>query len=519
MGNLMKNWEREMNSKDKKKGIIIDVLGDICLAQYELDMEACCDVADAINDRLGKADYRIANLESPFLEDKNVRPIYKAGPNLRTDMKYVDFINKLDIDAYTLANNHLGDFGEKGIKDTINILKKMKKQYTGSSLDYESTYSPLRVEIEGFKVSFISVCETEFGVARNGKIGAAGFDNAIIKEIIQKEKEWADYKIIIFHGGTEYYPFPSPGLKQRYHWLIDIGGDIVIGMHQHCPVGYERYRDSLIIFGLGNFFFPERNITLYENWNVGYMARLLIESNKTVHFQPIPFMFDNEGKTFQRIDTQAFTKYYTEISEPIQNDAALKKLFNGWAYYSGVKQYEILKKHIANDDNIYSASIVKNLFTCEAHNELLRTWLNLRYYEPYENYEEDFEAVRKYINILHYGLRTEEDKSFETKKEEKYVLWGVSKKAEEIYKKLKDSRYEIFLIDKNPNKQGFSFMGIIIESPEAVISRNIDATYYICTSEMYVEEIRDYLISLGVSEQKIRREWRTDDNISGTEKS
>ena len=491
----------------KQDGIVIDILGDICLAQCTMDSDICYDMADVINDKLGKADYRIANLESPFLDSEDIRPIYKEGPksNLGTDIKYAEFIGKLNIDAYTLANNHLGDFGEKGIESTINILMKLKKQYTGSSLDYESTYSPLRVKIKGFKISFISVCENEFGVAWNGMVGAAGFDSAIIKKIIQKESEWADYKIIIFHGGTEHYPFPTPGLKQRYHWLIDIGADCVIGMHQHCPVGYEYYRDSLIIYGLGNFFFPRKNIILYENWNVGYMARLFIEQNEMINFRPIPFMFDNQGRTFQRIDPQVFENYYSEISEPIQNDAMLKKLFSGWAYYSGIRHYETLKKHIVDDDNIYSANIVKNLFTCEAHNELLRTWLNLRYYESCENHAKDFETVRKYINILHYGVRIEDDKSCETNKGEKYVLWGVSKKAEEIYKSLKDRKCEFFLIDKNPNKQGFSFLGMIIESPEDVISQNIDATYYICTSEMYVEEIRDYLISLGVSAQRIRK--------------
>lgn len=494
-----------MNADEKIESIVtIDILGDLCLAWYRLEKEEFLNVTKEINDCFGKADFRIANLESPFLSDENSSAILKEGPNsnLYIDKKYVDFIENLNIDAYTLANNHLGDFGERGIKDTIFYLKKLRKKYTGTSLIYKNIYKPLRVEIKNIKFSFFSICENEFGIARNNEIGAAGFQAEIVKKVIRQEEEWADYKIVIFHGGTEHYPFPTPNQKQRYHWLIDIGADLVVGMHQHCPVGYEKYQDTYIIYGLGNFFFPRKNRILYENWNVGYAARLFVKQDSSIEFKPIPFLFDNEGKKFKKIDDKKFESYFTEISKPIQSTNELTKIYKFWVVYSGKMHYEALKHCIAKDDK-YSFNIVKNLFSCEAHNELLTTYLNLYYYEPGFEYKDKFRFIQKYINAIHENNIINNKTVYRTKNNKICVLWGVGEKAEKIYKNIMNEHYEIRVIDKDFYKQGFYFFHSKIESPESVIFENTEATYYICTSKIHIENIKLELLLAGVSKERI----------------
>lgn len=55
--------------------------------------------------------------------------------------------------------------------------------------------------------------------------------------------------------GTEFVD--NPGLEQikLAHWLIDIGYDLIIGMHPHVLQGYEVYKDKYIFYSLGNFVF------------------------------------------------------------------------------------------------------------------------------------------------------------------------------------------------------------------------------------------------------------------------
>ncbi len=491
-----------MQEREADNAVTIDILGDISLAWYTGDLEIC----RTINEWLGKADYRIANLESPFLCGGEHQPIAKEAPgvNLGIDEKYVDFIKELNIHAYTLANNHFGDYGEKGARDTIDILRNLEKQYVGSALEYENTYTPLRVLISGFQISFISVCENEFGIARDGKIGAAGFQTEKIKKVLEKEKKRADFVVVIFNGGTEHYTFATPKQKKRYNWLADAGADIVVGMHQHCPARYEYYQDSIIVYSVGNFFFPRKNAVLYENWYAGYAARFHINADRSIDFCPMPYRTDQDGKTFREMDSNTFFPYYYEISRIIQNEEELEQLYKGWIFHNGTKLYRRLKHCIGEDDNTYSFNIVKNLLSCEAHNELLTAYVNQRYYELDADYTAYYKIIQRYMNIFHYGAEQKETKSKKTA--EKYVLWGAGEKAERIYRKLKPGECIITVIDRDCEKQGFYFMESRIEPPvDTVITSNLDAVYYICTSEKYLEEIRSYLLSYGILEQKIRK--------------
>ena len=67
--------------------------------------------------------------------------------------------------------------------------------------------------------------------------------------------EDCDYKIAYLHWGTEFIPYPSVEQKQFAHWLIDVGFDLIIGMHPHVLQGYEIYKGKYIFYSLGNFVF------------------------------------------------------------------------------------------------------------------------------------------------------------------------------------------------------------------------------------------------------------------------
>ena len=65
-----------------------------------------------------QADYSIVNFESPVLLG-NYKPIEKCGPNLKSSKKAIEAIKYAGFDMVTLANNHILDYGELGIKDTL----------------------------------------------------------------------------------------------------------------------------------------------------------------------------------------------------------------------------------------------------------------------------------------------------------------------------------------------------------------------------------------------------------------
>lgn len=68
--------------------------------------------------------------------------------------------------------------------------------------------------------------------------------------------------IVIHHGGNEHQPLPSPHNRARYQDVIDMGADALIGMHPHCPQGWEIYQGKPIVYSTGNFMFRAGNSTL-----------------------------------------------------------------------------------------------------------------------------------------------------------------------------------------------------------------------------------------------------------------
>jgi poly-gamma-glutamate synthesis protein (capsule biosynthesis protein) len=68
-----------------------------------------------------KIDLRIINLETTITTSDNFLP---KGINYRMNPKNIDVLKVFKVDVACLANNHILDFGEEGLLETIETLKK-----------------------------------------------------------------------------------------------------------------------------------------------------------------------------------------------------------------------------------------------------------------------------------------------------------------------------------------------------------------------------------------------------------
>lgn len=99
------------------------------------------------------------------------------------------------------------------------------------------------------------------------------------------------------------------------------------------------------------------------------MSALSFE-NKTVDVEIIPYKQDFDGiHILCGEELSFFKKYLNVISLPIENDELLQKYFDAWCIKVG--HLSKLKK-CCNLENSNFAEI-KNMFCCEAHNDILRT--------------------------------------------------------------------------------------------------------------------------------------------------
>lgn len=351
------------------------------------------------------ADFSVANLEC-VLYDGNSKPILKSGPNIKGDPRFIECLKYLNLDVAGLANNHLGDFGAEAAISTFNLLKENGISYIGAGENITEAYNFHIFEKDGLKVAIFAVCENEFGIADHNKTGSAGFNLSRVIDTMKNAKEKADKVIFYFHGGNEYNPFPSPNKVELYRLIADLGADAIIAMHTHCPQGYEIHNGKPIVYSMGNFFFPYvkkgEKINRNSSWYFGYLTQLHITKDN-IELEVIPYRFGAIGEDIEILsgkEKDNFIKYLKEISEPITDIKRIKHLFNVWCAISGVVYAPALNFSTDMEkDGAEMCRGLKNALSCEAHNELLKTTLNLCYSNELDKYKQLTEEVTRYQNI------------------------------------------------------------------------------------------------------------------------
>lgn len=218
------------------------------------------------------ADISFTNLECPLTT--HTQSINKSGPALKASPKCIDALKPFSVIG--LANNHILDYGRKGLEDTLKACQQADLPTVGAGLDLEAAQTAFIKEVKGVKVAIIAIAEHEFNQSENGGAGSAPIDPIENYQQIQQAKAQADIVIVTLHGGNEYFPYPRPGLRKLCQHYIDLGVDAVICHHPHVPGAYEYYQGKPIIYSLGNFVFDAINPP--KDWELGYMVSLQFDS-------------------------------------------------------------------------------------------------------------------------------------------------------------------------------------------------------------------------------------------------
>lgn len=237
----------------------------------------------AIHEIISKVDAHITNLECP-LTDHN-HEISKTGPALKEKPESISLLKKAGVSIACLANNHIFDYGETGITDTIKVCREHEIETLGIVNRTDEQPHWLISEIKGKKIGLLNYCEHEFSVRGPRLLGACGYDPVYAFYDINKLRTITDFLIVIYHGGSEYVSLPSPELKKNFHYLADLGVDAVIGHHTHVFSGVEIYKGKPLVYSLGNFFFPLENEP--ESWNLGLLCLLNISDKIEIELHPV----------------------------------------------------------------------------------------------------------------------------------------------------------------------------------------------------------------------------------------
>ena len=230
-----------------------------------------------------KADRFIVNLECALTHEN--KEIQKFGSCLKADPKCADTFKKAGITDIALANNHVFDFGKKGLLDTMENLERVGLPYMGIGENDVDSRKIYYIETADKKVAVVNVCEHEYSYALPDRIGANPYDPYLTMQDIREAKKNADYAIVLYHGGKEHCQYPSPRLRNLCREMVYCGADVVVTQHSHCIGCYEEFEGGHILYGQGNFHFCWDNDT--EMWNTSLLVELTLDKGVKINFIPL----------------------------------------------------------------------------------------------------------------------------------------------------------------------------------------------------------------------------------------
>ena len=337
---------------------------------------------DEVKKIIETVDYSIVDFETTIVTEENTPCIKKTGPCLKCEEKSLESLKYAGFDCLALANNHFRDYGDVGVRNTIELCRKHGFDYVGGGENLESAQKILYKNIKGRTIAFINICENEWSIASAEQGGSAPLDAISNYYQIQEAKRNAECVVVITHGGIETYPYPTPRMKKTYRFLVDVGADIVVNHHQHVYSGFEIYKGKPIFYGLGNFYFDTSKENRVKWWEEGYLVELVI--GKNIDFELIPYIECGDNPEVSIIhDNHSFIDDINCINTIISNDDLLKEKFEEYvakktSYYSSFFEYGKGLFGLLRKTHIMPSVLTKekskallNIIRCESHNEIL----------------------------------------------------------------------------------------------------------------------------------------------------
>ncbi len=237
---------------DTAKQVVITFLGDCTLGCTELTRAQATSFDSVITQNgfaypfemvqsvIAHDDLTVANLEGVFYnyELNKVDKTY----NFRSSMDFAQILPLGSVEAVCLSNNHTGDYGAQGMRDTVAALEENGVQWFGANEYANNVYV---FEKDGVKIGFVASYISYWW--RNREVITQCFNDL--------KAAGCDVIIANIHGGVEYDIRHDSNQEQMANSFINYGADIIIGHHPHVLQGMAVQNGRTVLYSLGNFVF------------------------------------------------------------------------------------------------------------------------------------------------------------------------------------------------------------------------------------------------------------------------
>ncbi|MDT3425134.1 poly-gamma-glutamate synthesis protein (capsule biosynthesis protein) [Paenibacillus forsythiae] len=276
---------------------------------------------------LKTADVAFANLETPVstrgqAADKTFA--FRSRPGTLAGLNYAG------IDGVTVANNHILDYGQTAMLDTLSFLDKYGIGRTGAGKDMDEAFKPYTRYVKGKKIAVLGVSrvlsDPSWYAGRNKPGAASAYSTEPLLGKIRQAAKASDFTVVYIHWNQEFKDYPLQASRQLARQMIDSGADLIIGSHSHCLMGVEYYKHKPVYYSLGNFVFNrssrggEKTLdSMLANFQIsGDKLSASITPVKIMRGQPV-FMDANYNKkiiqTLNKLSYNAFVDSKGNVSE------------------------------------------------------------------------------------------------------------------------------------------------------------------------------------------------------------
>jgi poly-gamma-glutamate synthesis protein (capsule biosynthesis protein) len=281
---------------DKPPAITLTVVGDLMLVRGVPDAAAAL---EPLSKRLRAADITVGNLESTLSTDGEPTQgsdSFGGSPALLGPLRRAGF------DALLLANNHVGDYGESALVDTVETLRESPIAPFGAGRGLTEASAPAIIERQGVRFAFVgfnAIGETPRAdpgtpgalsvrmPPRTGPLVPADLDH--VASVVRRAARVADVVVAMPHWGTQYTHTPEPIQHSVARRLVAAGADLVVGGHPHWVQSVGEVRGVPVFHSLGNFIF---DMDFMTETMEGVFLETTWRGDELERFRVVPYRMD-----------------------------------------------------------------------------------------------------------------------------------------------------------------------------------------------------------------------------------
>jgi len=244
-----------------KRPLNLAFVGDIMAHEVNLTHPPYPAIYSRIESTIQQADLAFANLE--FTIDPNL-PL--AGyPAFNVHPEYVEAAVDAGFRVFSVANNHIYDYGSAGIAATIAALDGLQESdgiiYSGIRSTGTDPMEPVTIERDGWRIGFLAITEFVNGYLKPDQVNLVNFQDPVVRssflDRLKTMTKGYDLFILSVHGGVQYALQPNPVKAAFFREAVKAGVTILWGQHPHVLQPWEidtvDGTNRLIINSNGNF--------------------------------------------------------------------------------------------------------------------------------------------------------------------------------------------------------------------------------------------------------------------------